>query len=203
MLSLSKLIQVDEEKCINCHQCIAVCPVKYCNDGSGETVKLNADLCIGCGECLSACTHSARIIIDDFDIFMRDISAGENIVAIVAPAVASNFPNNYLHLNGWLKSLGVKAIFDVSLGAELSIKSYLHHVKENKPECVISQPCPAIVSYIEIYKPELLKYLAAEIRTTRTESFNNGTTFEEKLLSPISSNARTVSFLTVTAESFK
>ena len=30
----------------------------------------------------------------------------------------------------------------------------------NKPKCVIAQPCPAIVSYIEIYKPELLPYLA-------------------------------------------
>jgi methyl-accepting chemotaxis protein len=48
----------------------------------------------------------------------------------------------------------------VSLGAELTVKSYLEHVDKNNPECVIAQPCPAIVSYIEIYKPELIKYLA-------------------------------------------
>lgn len=151
MISLPQLIHVDEEKCINCHQCIAVCPVKYCNDSGGDYVKLNSDLCIGCGECLTACTHDARILLDDFDHFKNDIKLEKNIVAIVAPAATSNFPNKYLHLNGWLKSLGVKAIFDVSLGAELTIKSYLNHVKENDPECVISQPCPAIVSYIEIY----------------------------------------------------
>ena len=160
MKKLSQLIHVNEENCINCHQCIAVCPVKYCNDGSGDYVKLNAELCIGCGECLTACTHDARTLIDDFDLFLNDINSGQNIVAIAAPAVASNFPNNYLHLNGWLKTVGVKAVYDVSMGAELTIKSYLTHVKSNSPECVIAQPCPAIVNYIELFKPELLKYLA-------------------------------------------
>lgn len=160
MNNLSPIIHVDEEKCINCHQCIAVCPVKYCNDGIGDYVKLNSDLCIGCGECLTACTHEARILVDDFEKFIVNAQKGERIVAVVAPAVASNFPNEYLQLNGWLKSIGVQAFFDVSLGAELTIKSYLEHVKNNQPKCVIAQPCPAIVSYIEIYKPELLKYLA-------------------------------------------
>jgi ferredoxin len=100
MAIISEIIQVDEEKCINCHQCIAVCPVKYCNDSGGDFVKLNSDLCIGCGECLNVCTHEARIAIDDFDEFMMDVKAGVNIVAIAAPAIASNFPNNYLHFNG-------------------------------------------------------------------------------------------------------
>ena len=159
MNNLPPLIHVDESKCVNCHQCIAVCPVKFCNDASGDYVKLNADICIGCGECLTACTHGARTLIDDFDQFFIDVQF-HNIVAIVAPAVASNFPDQYLELNGWLKSIGVKAIFDVSLGAELTIKSYLEHVQNNNPECVIAQPCPAIVSYIQVFKPELLKYLA-------------------------------------------
>ena len=32
---LTQVIQVDRERCVNCHACIAVCPVKVCNDGSG------------------------------------------------------------------------------------------------------------------------------------------------------------------------
>ena len=81
------------------------------------------------------------------------------MVAVVAPAVASNFPNLYLNLNGWLKQMGVQATFDVSFGAELTVKSYLEHAKTD-PGTIIAQPCPAIVSYIEIYRPELLPYLA-------------------------------------------
>ena len=62
---LSEIIHVDETKCLNCHICISVCPVKFSNDGSGSYIKMNHELCIGCGLCIKACTHDARIIIDD------------------------------------------------------------------------------------------------------------------------------------------
>lgn len=159
-MKLSKVVNVDKDLCVNCHRCIAVCPVKYCNDGSGDHVSIHEDLCIGCGECIDACTHGARKILDDFEKALYDLKRGERIVSIVAPAVAAVFPGNYLNLNGWLKSLGVAANFDVSFGAELTIKSYLEHIKTNKPKAVIAQPCPALVSYIEIYQPELIEYLA-------------------------------------------
>lgn len=157
-MGLSKIMHVADEKCKNCHSCISVCPVKFCNDGSGDTVTVNQDLCIGCAECLAVCTHDARAGKDDFQTFMD--SRDDNVVAIVAPAVASNFRDQYLNLNGWLKSIGVRAVFDVSFGAELTVKSYLEHIKGNNPKTVIAQPCPAVVTYIEIYKPELIKYLA-------------------------------------------
>ncbi|MBU1100831.1 MAG: 4Fe-4S binding protein [Bacteroidetes bacterium] len=159
-MNLSQVVNVDESKCINCHQCISVCPVKYCNNANGDYVELNSELCIGCGQCIDACTHGARTGVDDFELWLNDLRKGVKMVSVVAPAVSSNFPNMYLKFNGWLKSLGVKANFDVSFGAELTVKSYLEHVKENGPKCIIAQPCPAIVSYVEIYKPELIKYLA-------------------------------------------
>jgi iron only hydrogenase large subunit-like protein len=158
--SIRKIIDVDSEKCINCHACIDACPVKFCNDGSGDYVEVNQDMCIGCGHCITACSHEARIGLDDFDAFLQAAKDGVPMVAIVAPAVAANFPNQYLNVNGWLKSLGVRSVFDVSFGAELTVKTYLEHIKQSKPKAIISQPCPAIVTYIQIYKPELLKYLA-------------------------------------------
>ncbi len=151
---------VDEDKCVNCHQCISACPVKFCNDGSGNFVTLNPDLCIGCGNCIDACTHNARYGVDDFDKFLSAVSRKEKMVGIVAPAIAANFPDKYLNLNGWFRSLGIDALFDVSFGAELTIKSYLEAIKQNDLKTVIAQPCPAIVTYIEIYQPELLPYLA-------------------------------------------
>jgi iron only hydrogenase large subunit-like protein len=159
-LGLAKVIDVDQDKCVNCHACIGACPVKFCNDGSGEFVEINQDMCIGCGNCIDACSHGARKIIDDLDIFLSDLARGVSIVSIVAPAVAANFPRQYLGLNGWLKSIGVKANFDVSFGAELTVKTYLDHIQRNKPATVIAQPCPAIVTYIETYRPELLQHLA-------------------------------------------
>ena len=159
-MHLRPVIAVDKDKCCNCHRCIAVCPVKICNDGSGDYVSINHDLCIGCGECIEACTHGARKGIDDTQEFFKDVKAGVPIVAIVAPAVAVNFKGRDLELNGFLKSLGVKAVFDVSFGAELTTKSYIEQLSNENPDLLISQPCPAIVSYIETYRPHLIKYLA-------------------------------------------
>jgi iron only hydrogenase large subunit-like protein len=160
MHELTPVITIDDEKCVNCHACIDACPVKYCIDGSGDTVSINHDLCIGCGNCIEACTHDARLITDDFTEFMAALGRNEKIVAIAAPAVASNFPSAYLNLNGYLKTIGVADIFDVSFGAELTVKSYLEYIKANGPDMVIAQPCPAIVTYCELYQPELLPHLA-------------------------------------------
>lgn len=159
-MSLVKVIDVDAEKCQNCHACITACPSKFCNDGSGDHIKINDDLCIGCGQCIKACTWGARTIVDDTERFFTDLKMGIPMVTIVAPAVAASFPSTYLNLNGFLKQQGISANFDVSFGAELTIKSYLEHIQKNHPRAVIAQPCPAIVSYIELYKPELLEYLA-------------------------------------------
>jgi iron only hydrogenase large subunit-like protein/ABC-type transporter Mla subunit MlaD len=158
--ALTPVIKIDEEKCINCYACITACPVKYCMDGSGEKLTINPDLCIGCGNCIASCSHKARILVDDTSRFLQDIKQGERIIAIVAPAIVSFMPDKYLNLNGYLKSLGVEEVFDVSFGAELTVASYVKFIKEKNPRMVISQPCPAIVTFIEIYHPELLPYLA-------------------------------------------
>ncbi|MCL2880424.1 MAG: 4Fe-4S binding protein, partial [Treponema sp.] len=157
---LTPVIEIDETKCVNCYACINACPVKYCNDGSGEKVAVNGNMCIGCGNCIAACTHKARKAIDDSKRFFDDLKHGQKIVAVAAPSVASVFPGKYLNLNGWLKSMGVSAVFDVSFAAELTVVSYLNYIKAKNPRMVISQPCPAIVNFIEIFRPELLQYLA-------------------------------------------
>ncbi|MDR2658905.1 MAG: methyl-accepting chemotaxis protein [Spirochaetaceae bacterium] len=156
---MPELITVDKEKCNGCHSCITVCPIKVCIDASGETVKTVGALCVGCGRCIPACKQGARSYIDDTEQFFTDLAAGENIVAIVAPAAAAVF-DDILRLNGYLKSNGVKAVFDVSFGAELTVKSYLDFAKRNKPRLIIAQPCASLVTYCQIYEPELIKFLA-------------------------------------------
>lgn len=160
MHALSPVIAVDPEKCTNCHACIGACPVKFCNDASGDHVSVNSDLCIGCGECIDRCSHDARSGVDDLERWLKAVRNGTPMVAISAPAVAANFPGQFLNLHGWLQSLGVKAFFDVSFGAELTVRSYLNHIAKNSPATVIAQPCPAIVSYIQLYQPELIPHLA-------------------------------------------
>ena len=68
-MSLTPVISVIKEKCVNCHRCISVCPVKFCNDGSGDFVSINHDLCIGCGKCIASCEQGARVGLDGFERF--------------------------------------------------------------------------------------------------------------------------------------
>lgn len=159
-MNYATVIEVDADKCVSCHQCISVCPVKYCQDGSSDSIKIHSEKCIGCGSCIDACDHDARMRKDDYASFRKDLEKGQKMIAIVAPAAAASFGDSILRLNGYLRQLGVEAFFDVSFGAELTVYSYLQYIKEVQPEMVISQPCPVVVNYLELYQPKLLKYLA-------------------------------------------
>ena len=161
-----EVVGIHEDNCINCHQCIAVCPVKVCSNGSGDVVKFNNRLCIGCGRCIEACIKShggiieksARFPVDDGPKFIRDIDT-ENIIALVAPSAQSNFALN--KLISALRLLGVKAVYDVSLGAEITVACYHQALASGQAKTpMISQCCPAIVKYIEIHHPCLIEYLA-------------------------------------------
>ncbi len=159
---LPAVIGIDKEKCTQCHLCIAACPVKYCNDASKitEGIQVNHDLCIGCGECIKACTHKARIPLDDTEEFLQALQQHEKIGVLVAPAVDVNFPGQLPNLLGWLKSLGVTMTFDVSFGAEITTYQYVKALERGAKTPIIAQPCPAVVSYIETYRPQLIQHLA-------------------------------------------
>jgi PAS domain S-box-containing protein len=166
MRNIVEVIGIKAENCSNCHQCIAVCPVKICSDGSQEVVKFNNNLCIGCGRCIEACIKShggvveksARFAIDDAPCFVSDLP-NKNIIALIAPSAQGNF--DLPKLITALKTLGVKQVYDVSLGAEITIKSYYETISQQQAKTpVIAQPCPAIVKYIELHHPALLEYLA-------------------------------------------
>ncbi len=160
------VIGINEEFCVNCHQCIAVCPVKVCSDGSGDVVKFDNHLCIGCGRCIEACIRShageaeksARYPIDDSEIFLTDLNH-KNIIALIAPSAQANF--NLNKLISALRKLGIRAVYDVSLGAEITIAAYNKAIASgNIKSPVIAQPCPAVVTYIELHHPELIEYLS-------------------------------------------
>lgn len=161
-----QVIGINEENCTNCHQCIVVCPVKICSDGSGEVIKFYNDRCIACGRCIAACVKShgcsveksARFIMDDADIFASRLGKSE-IVALVAPSAASNF--ELPKLISALRRLGISAVYDVSLGAEVTVAAYRRAIMEGAVKTpLIATPCPSVVRYIELSHPGLIAHLA-------------------------------------------
>lgn len=159
----TNLVTTHEEKCQGCNKCIRHCPVDaniaYCDEHGKIKVKVQGDLCINCGECIEVCDHDAREFTDDTERFFADLRNGKKITVISAPAVRTNF-ENYQKVFGFLKSRGVDNIYDVSFGADITTWAYLKAIKEKNLKTVIAQPCPAIVGYVEKYKPNLLKYLS-------------------------------------------
>ncbi|MBP2640654.1 MAG: diguanylate cyclase protein [Firmicutes bacterium] len=78
---------------------------------------------------------------------------------IVAPSIRFNF-HQYQRLYGYLKSIGVRLIYDVGFGADIAIWASLKVLDENPANSMITQPCPVIANYIQKYRPELLPQLA-------------------------------------------
>lgn len=163
MYSFNDLIYLKEDKCVGCNKCVAECPViganiAYFVDGKNR-VKINEEKCIHCGECIKVCPHDARGFNDDTEEFFNDLKAGKKISIIAAPAIKVDI-DNYKKLFGYFKSMGVNYIYDVSLGADITVWAYLRTAESKKLKSIISQPCPAVVNYIQKYQPELIEYLA-------------------------------------------
>jgi methyl-accepting chemotaxis protein/NAD-dependent dihydropyrimidine dehydrogenase PreA subunit len=161
--SSKEIVFTITEKCVGCNKCIRNCPIlganiAYVLDGQNK-VRVNQDMCIRCGACLDACSHEAREFKDDTARFFEDLAAGDRISVIAAPASRLNFANHKKTL-GFLNASGVNGLFDVSFGADITTWAYLKAIREKNLTSVIAQPCPAIVNYIEKYKPELLTSLA-------------------------------------------
>lgn len=160
---MKEIIYIQEELCQGCNKCIRNCPVFGANvnyEINGQSkVRINQERCIRCGQCIQVCDHHARHYRDDAERFFKDLKTGERITVIAAPSIRVNFPE-YQHLLGYLKEKGADKIYDVSVGADITVWAYLKAIQEKNLQSMIAQPCPAIVKYIKLYRKELIPFLA-------------------------------------------
>lgn len=151
------------EKCQGCNRCISVCPVLTANYAvsrkNKQRVEVHSENCIGCGACFDACEHHARAYHDDTERFFEDLKNGEELSVLLAPSFQANYPEQYASVLGGLKEMGVKHIISVSFGADITTWGYVNYISKNHVKGGISQPCPAVVNYIEHYVPELIDKL--------------------------------------------
>lgn len=162
-MAAEKSLVFTNENCIGCNKCISACPVltaNYAVDENGANkIVVDGKACISCGACFDACEHQARSFWDDTERFFEDLKKGEKISLLLAPAFLANYPKEYASVLGGLKKLGANHIISVSFGADITTWGYIKYMTEHNFAGGISQPCPAVVGYIEKYIPELLPKL--------------------------------------------
>ncbi len=159
------IIGLKEEKCVGCNACVKVCPAGDANiahtDAEGNLrIQIDNGKCIKCGACIKACSHDARYFEDDIDQFLKDLQEGKEVAVLAAPAIKIAFDGNWRHVLQWLRNKGVKAIYDTSFGADICTWAHLRYLEQHPDAKVISQPCAAVVNYIQCHKPSLLSHLS-------------------------------------------
>ncbi len=162
-----QIITVDESRCIGCNACVRVCPVHANitrlkpNTTDEFVTSIDSEACINCGECVKVCRHGARDYHDHFDQFKEMFESGKEMILIVAPSIRTSFPYGaWKTLLSWLRENGNCKIYDVGFGADICSYMYNQYVTKHPDQKLITQPCPAVVNYIQKYKPELIPYLS-------------------------------------------
>ena len=152
------------DNCVGCNKCIGVCScmgamVARQEPDGRNIIEVDGAKCVACGACFDACEHGAREYVDDTEAFFQALQRGERISILIAPAFLANYPREYESVLGGLKAMGVNRMISVSFGADITTWAYLNYISKYHFLGGISQPCPAVVNYIEHYLPQLLPKL--------------------------------------------
>jgi signal transduction histidine kinase len=136
------------------------CPVKAIRitDGQAQVI---GDRCIACGNCARICSQHAKLLCSTIEDVRRLLASGERVAACLAPSFAAEFTDMaYTQVVGMLRALGFQLVVEVSFGADLVAREYRKLLEKNDGRRYISTTCPAIVSYVERYYPEIVESLA-------------------------------------------
>lgn len=171
---------INKELCINCGLCAKNCPyqaienrVRPCEKACKQkaisasvngSAQINQDKCIQCGACVYTCPFGA--IVDESYIkqVINLIRDSENntkypVYAVVAPSIGTNFYGVKTgQVVSALKELGFDKVIEAALGADIVA---LEEARElSQKGLLTSSCCPAFVSYINKYYPELVPYIS-------------------------------------------
>jgi len=149
-----------EEKCRGCHVCVRSCPAKAIKVKEG-IARVMDERCVACGYCTSICSVGAKQARSDIDIVWQLLREPSPVIAVLSSALPSAFPGiRPKQIVFALQRLGFSEVMESAFGAELVCREYRRILMENKEKSIFSSACPAMVSFIEKFYPQLIDNLA-------------------------------------------
>ncbi len=154
------LVYTIKELCRTCYTCVRECPARAIRIVGGQA-EVITERCVACGNCTKVCSQGAKVFLNTTDIVQKLLEKSDNLAAIVAPSFPSEFHEikDYHVLVGMIRKLGFKYVSEVSFGADLVANRYRNLINEAGTSYYISSDCPAIVSFIRFYHPDLTENL--------------------------------------------
>lgn len=163
MVSTDKVGQVvytNKARCRDCYRCVRVCPVKAIRMKEGQAFVVD-DLCISCGTCIRECPQGAKTFRQDLEK-ARQLMAEKSgpIAASVAPAFAAVLAEwERRRLPSALRRLGFTFVAETAVGAFEVARRTAELAAQYRDESCIMTSCPAVVRYVEMYRPQLVNRL--------------------------------------------
>lgn len=157
------LIQINRETCERCYACIRVCPTKALKVPREQGYpELMPGRCISCGHCVTACSPGAITYRKEKDV-VRELLKGESkTAAIVDPSISGEFHDitDYRKFVEMIRALGFDYVSEIAFGVDVVSQQYKNLLDDFKGKYYISANCPAVVSYVEKFQPELVDNMA-------------------------------------------
>lgn len=185
---INKRAHINQEKCLECGKCAAVCPFEAISDvkrpckTACKTNALSFDQdtkksvidyskCIDCGACVSRCPFGAIAdkshVIEIMDILNNSKkNTSYKVYCIVAPAVAAQYPETGIeNIVTAIKKLGFYQVVEAAIGADIvaNYESRLLEQELQHKKFITSSCCPAFVSYIRVKYPELVENISTSV----------------------------------------
>lgn len=171
--------EINHDTCISCglcHQacpyhaivyipipCEEVCPVKAISKDEYGIEHIDESKCIYCGKCINACPFGAIFEISQVFDILSSIKRGEQVVAMVAPAVLGQFSEPIDQIYGAIKSIGFTDVIEVAQGAMETTKNEAIELEEKLEEgqpFMTTSCCPSYIQLAEKHVPEIKKYIS-------------------------------------------
>ncbi len=150
------LVYTIKELCRTCYTCVRECPARAIRIVGGQA-EVITERCVACGNCTKVCSQGAKVFVNTVDLVNKVLERPGKKAALLAPSFPAEFGdvNDYRKVVGMIRALGFDYVVEVSFGADLVAHRYRSLINEAGDKNYVSSDCPAIVSFIRFYHPDL------------------------------------------------